>query len=252
MVDDCYDAKTAVHKYLLPLALKSVRENNGKVVVGRPDSSKKGYTTKDQIIEICDLSVQNGLFTEITTRTGTWKCGTNFHFLDGDGKEFVDILDEIDALIDLGYAFYTWGLFGQGGGLRNHLKRDNLSAKYALASVGSADIPVVKFSETLGKGTLPGPFKVVRTPEALANKQTILFAHEVGDDMLVSYFDGTQIWEPFGPAQDDDFLTIKALKKEQMKTMPLSLETKSNNNYPASDEIMSVKQELLYKYAPDK
>ncbi len=252
MVDDCYDAKTAVLNYLLPLALKSVKEGNGKVVVGRPDSSKEGYTTKDQIIEICDVSVKNGLFTEITTKTGVWKCGTTFHFLDGDGKEFEDILDEIDALIDLGYAFYTWGLFGQGGGLRNHLKRDNLSAKYALCSVGEDDIPVVKFSETLGKGTLPGPFKVVRTPKALADKKTILFSHEIGNDMLEPYFDGTQIWKPFGLAQDDNFLDIKALKTQQMKTMPLSLESETNNNYPASDEIMAVKQELLHKYAPNK
>ena len=252
MVDDCYDAKNAVLNYLLPLALKSVKEGNGKVVVGRPDSSKEGYTTKDQIIEICDVSVKNGLFTEITTKTGVWKCGTTFHFLDGDGKEFSDILDEIDTLIDLGYAFYTWGLFGQGGGLRNPLKRDNLSAKYALASVGASDIPVVKFSETLGKGTLPGPFKVVRTPEALADKKTILFLHEIGNDMLELYFDGTQIWKPFGPAQDDNFLDIKEFKTKQMKIMPLSLEGETNNNYPASDEIMAVKQELLHKYAPNK
>jgi nicotinic acid phosphoribosyltransferase len=252
MVDDCYDAKNAVRNYLLPLALRSKNENNGKVVVARPDSSKDGYTTKDQIIEICDLSVENGLFTEITTKTGVWKCGTLFHFLDGDGKSFEDILDEMDALLDKGYAFYTWGLFGQGGGLRNNLKRDNLSAKYALASVGEEDIPVVKFSETLGKGTLPGPFKVVRTSEALSNKKTILFAHEDGEDMLETYFDGTNIWEPFGSAQDDNFLDIKALKTNQMKYMPLSLETSTNNNYPASDEIMSVKLELLHKYAPNK
>ena len=252
MVDDCYDAKNAVVNYLLPLALKSFRENNGKIIVGRPDSSKNGYTTKDQIIEICDLSVENGLFTEITTKSGVWKCGTNFHFLDGDGKEFEDILDEIDSLIGKGYAFYTWGLFGQGGGLRNHLKRDNLSAKYALSSVGAEDIPVVKFSETIGKGTLPGPFKVVRSVEALKNKKTILFSNEDGVDMLETYFDGTQIWEPFGPAQDDNFLDIKDRKTSQMKNMPLSLETEYNNNYPASDKIMLVKQELLHKYAPNK
>jgi len=252
MVDDCYDAKNAVVNYLLPLALKSFRENNGKIIVGRPDSSKNGYTTKDQIIEICDLSVENGLFTEMTTKIGVWKCGTNFHFLDGDGKEFEDILDEIDSLIEKGYAFYTWGLFGQGGGLRNHLKRDNLSAKYALSSVGTEDIPVVKFSETIGKGTLPGPFKVVRSEESLKNKKTILFSNEEGVDMLETYFDGTQIWEPFGPAQDDNFLDIKNRKTSQMKNMPLSLETEYNNNYPASDKVMLVKQELLHKYAPNK
>jgi hypothetical protein len=33
-----------------------------------------------------------------------------------------------------GFAPHGWGLFGVGGGLRNGLKRDNISAKYALCS----------------------------------------------------------------------------------------------------------------------
>lgn len=252
MVDDCYDAKNSVNTMLLPLALRSLKEGNGKVIVARPDSSKEGYTTLDQIIEICDLSVANGLFTEMTTKTGTWKCGTLFHFLDGDGKSCEDILEEIDALIEKRYAFYTWGLFGQGGGLRNNLKRDNLSAKYALSSVGSEDRPVVKFSETIGKGTLPGPFKLLRSKEALDAKKTICFKHESGEDAMVTYFDGTSIYKPFGEGQDDDFLIIKANIKFQMASMPLSLGTIENHNYPASAEIMSTKQALLIEYAPAK
>lgn len=252
MVDDCYDAKNSVRTMLLPLALKSLKEGTGKVVVARPDSSKEGYTTLDQLIEICELSVENGLSTEMTTKTGTWKCGTLLHFLDGDGKSCEDILDEIDVLIEKGYAFYTWGLFGQGGGLRNSLKRDNLSAKYALSSVGADDRPVVKFSETLGKGTLPGPFKLLRSPEALASKKTICFEHEDGEDSMVTYFDGTNIYKPFGEGQDDDFLVIKSNIKTQMASMPLSLGTEENHNYPASDEIMAKKQELLIEYAPNK
>lgn len=55
-----------------------------------------------------------------------------------------------------------------------------------------------------------------------------------------------------GVAQDDDFLDIKNLKNQQLKYMPLSLESETNNNYPASDEIFKVKQELLHKYAPNK
>ena len=252
MVDDCYDAKNSVHNMLLPLALKSLKSGNGKVVVARPDSSKDGYSTLDQIIEICDLSVENGLFTEITTKTGTWKCGTLFHFLDGDGKSCEDILEEIDALIELGYAFYTWGLFGQGGGLRNNLKRDNLSAKYALSSVGAENRPVVKFSETIGKGTLPGPFKLLRSKSALSDKVTICFEHEDGEDAMVTYFDGTSIYKPFGEGQDDDFLIIKSRIREQMKNMPLYLGTPENHNYPASKEIMVTKQALLIEYAPNK
>jgi len=252
MVDDCYDAKNSVRNMLLPLALKSLKSGNGKVVVARPDSSKDDYTTLDQIIEICDLSVENGLFTEMTTKTGTWKCGTLFHFLDGDGKSCEDILEEIDALIELGYAFYTWGLFGQGGGLRNNLKRDNLSAKYALSSVGVENRPVVKFSETIGKGTLPGPFKLLRSKSALSDKVTICFEHEDGEDAMVTYFDGTSIYKPFGEGQDDDFLIIKSRIREQMNNMPLSLGTPENHNYPASKEIMVTKQALLIEYAPNK
>lgn len=252
MVDDCYDAKNAVRNHLLPLALRSLKEGNGKVVVARPDSSKEGYTTKDQIIEICDISVEAGLFTEMVTKTGTWKCGTLMRFLDGDGKTFEDILDEIDALIERGYAFYTWGLFGQGGGLRNHLKRDDLSAKYALSSVGDNDKPVVKFSETLGKGTLPGPFKLLRTPEALANKETIIFHKEDGVDAMIEYFNGANIYKPFGDAQDDNFLVIKARIKEEMANMPLSLKSETNHNYPASKLVFKTKQALLEKYAPNK
>jgi len=252
MVDDCYDAKNAVRNMLLPLAVKSKIEGTNKVVVARPDSSKEGYTTKDQILEICDIAVEAGLYTEMTTSTGTWKCGTLLHFLDGDGKNFEDILDEMDFLIDNGYAFWTWGLFGQGGGLRNDLKRDNLSAKYALSAVGAEDKPVVKFSENLGKGTLPGPFKLLRDPQALANKTTIVFNHELGEDVLVEYFNGENIYKPFGEGQDDNFLEIRTRIKEQMATMPLTLKTVDNHNYPASGEVQETKLGLLHKYAPNK
>jgi nicotinamide phosphoribosyltransferase len=252
MVDDCYDAKFAVKNYLLPLALRSKSEGTGKVIVARPDSSKNGYTTKDQILEICDIAVEAGLYTEMTTKTGTWKCGNLLRFLDGDGKNFENILDEIDYLIEHRYAFWTWGLFGQGGGLRNDLKRDNLSAKYALSAVGIDDKPVVKFSEEFGKGTLPGPFKLLRSSEALTNKKTIVFNHELGEDVMIEYYNGTNKYKPFGVGQDDNFFDIKTRVKEQMSSMPLTLLSTDNYNYPASDEIMETKQNLMFKYAPNK
>jgi len=186
------------------------------------------------------------------TSTGTWKTGTYLKFLDGDGETWDGMFNIIDRLISEGYAFYTWGLFGMGGTLRNNLKRDNLSAKYALSSVGIDEIPVVKFSENLGKGTLPGPFKLLRSSSALLNKTTIVFNHELGEDSLVEYFNGANIWKPFGIGQDDDFLTIKSHKEEQMRVMPLNLKSDTNHNYPASNEIVEVKQELLHKYAPNK
>lgn len=252
MVNDCYDAKNSTKNMLLPLALKSRFENNGKVVVARPDSSTDDYTMKQQVLEICDLAHSAHLTETMTTKTGIWKTGTLFKFLDGDGETFAGIFDIIDALIENGYAFYTCGLFGIGGTFRNNLKRDNLSAKYALASVGKEDRGVVKFSENIGKGTLCGPFKLLRTKEALENKKTILFANEEGENAYVEYFNGLNIYKPFGIGQDDDFIAIKALKTQQMKDMPLSLESDSNHNYPASDAIMKKKQELLIEYTPNK
>lgn len=248
MVNDCYNAKRSTRHMLLPLAIKSKEENTGKIVVVRPDSSTDEYTMKQQILDICDMAVENGLYDTITTSTGTWKTGTLFKFLDGDGETFEGMLSYIDTLIENGYAFYTWGLFGMGGTLRNNLKRDNLSAKYALSAVGKDDRGVVKFSESLGKGTLPGPFKLLRSKEALNTKKTITLASEDGEDFLVSYFNGKNIYKPFGPGQDDNFLTIKERKTEQMKTMPLTLETVDNHNYPASDEIIKLKNILLKEY----
>ena len=69
---------------------------------------------------------------------------------------------------------------------------------------------------------------------------------------MVTYFDGTNIYKPFGEGQDDNFLDIKERIRSQMKEMPLSLQTETNHNYPASDSIITVRQELLEKYAPAK
>ncbi len=252
MVNDCYSAKHSTRNYLLPLAIRSKKEGNGKVVVARPDSSTKEYTMLQQVVEICDMAVENDLYETMTTKTGTWKTGTLFKFLDGDGETFEGMFEIIDALIEKGYAFYTWGLFGMGGNLRNNLKRDNLSAKYALSAVGKSNRGVVKFSENIGKGTLAGVHKVLRTPKALKNKITIVFDTEEGEDARVEYFNGLNIWKPFGVGQDDDFITIKNRIKEQMACMPLTLESDENKNYPASEAVLKLKQELLIKYAPSK
>lgn len=251
MVNDCYDAKNSTRNMILPLALRSKREGNGKIVVARPDSSTPEYTMKQQVLSICDLAHENGLSETITTKTGTWKTGTYLKFLDGDGETFGGMFDIIDELIAQKYAFYTWGLFGMGGTLRN-IKRDDLSAKFALSAVGDNDRGVVKFSEIIGKGTLPGPFKLLRDTKSLNKRQTIVFAHEEGKDTLVDYFNGKNIWKPFGVGQDDDFLITQSIIREEMKSMPLTLETTSNHNFPCSDEIMSKKQALLNEYAPNK
>ena len=243
MVADCYDYEFAVENYLLPLALRSVRENNGKVVVSRPDSGN----ALEQVLWTCRLAVKNGLFTEKTINGKTWKFATTLHFIEGDGMTHKMMKKIIAALMEEGFVPYSWGLFGVGGGLRNALKRDNLSAKYALCAVSDEDKGVVKYG-MVGKTTLPGPFKVLRSAEALANKVTIVRPDEEGENALVEFFNGARIYKPFGIGQDDDFLVIKARIREQFDNMPNSLETVENANYPASETILNHRIELLNKY----
>jgi len=246
MVADCYDYKAAVKNDLLPLALRSLKEGNGKVVVGRPDSD----VAVDCVLYLCDLAVENGLYEERVINGKTWKFGTFLKFIEGDGMDFKTMWQIIEALMKRGYAPYGWGLFGVGGGLRNFLKRDNFGAKYALSAKGNNNIPVVKLSETIGKTTLPGPHKVLRSAEALANKKTIVFESEPGEDAMVLYFNGLNIYKPFGVGQDDDFIQIKNRIRTQFPSMPLNLDT--THGAPASDAILATRIELIKKYAPSK
>jgi hypothetical protein len=155
--------------------------------------------------------------------------------------------------MEFGFPPFAWGCpYGQGGGARNGLKRDNLSAKYALCAVGVEQRPVCKFSDTLGKTTLPGPFKVLRSKEALDAKKTMVFLHEPGENALVPYFNGNDIWDPFKEGYGNDFNIKQARIQEQFNTMPLSLTTEENHNYPCSDEMRDVRKALLEKYAPKK
>lgn len=243
MVGDCYEYFYAVETYMVPLAKRSIAEKNGKIVVARPDSGD----ALEQVLWTCELAVKHGLYETKVIAGKEWKFATSLHFIEGDGLSFGTMKKIINALIERGFMPYSWGLFGVGGGLRNSLKRDNLSAKYALCAVGVDDRPVVKFG-MIGKTTLPGPFKVLRSAEALANKTTIVNAKEEGENAMVEFFNGARIEEPFGIGQDDDFLTIKKRIAEQFASMPNSLETAENKNYPASKLVLETREELLNKY----
>ena len=245
-VADCYDFKYAVKHYLLPLALRSVSEKNNKTVVCRPDSEDP----LECVLYVLNVAVENGLYEERVINGKTWKFGTYLKFIEGDGMDFLTMKNIIRKLLDLGFAPYGWGLFGVGGGLRNGLKRDNTGAKYALCSAGFENTGVVKLSGDIGKTTLPGPFKVLRTKEALENKQTIVNISEKGENAMVIYFDGTNINKPFGPGQDDDFTTIKNRIREQHKNMPLNLNT--THGAPASDIVLNNRIALIKKYAPTR
>lgn len=242
MVADCYNFKKAVRNYLLPLALESEREENDKIVVARPDSED----ALEQVMWVCDLAVANGLFTERKINGKYWKFATTLHFIEGDGMTHAMMKKIIQALLDAGFAPYSWGLFGQGGGLRNELKRDNTSAKYALCAIGEENRGVVKYG-MVGKTTLPGPFKVLRDSVSLLNKITIVHESEAGENAMVEFFSGIRIYKPFGIGQDDDFIIIKDRLRYQFDNMPLSL-VKGNNKYPASRMLLDMRENLLNMY----
>jgi hypothetical protein len=176
---------------------------------------------------MCRLAVKNGLYTErmITDAHGNkrfWKFGTFLKFIEGDSMSFKTMKIIMRALMSEGFAPYGWGLFGSGGGLRNGLKRDNLSAKFAINAVGD-DIGVIKTSEVVEKSSLPGPLKVLRTQEALENGRTVVFLSEEGENAMVSYFDGSNIWEPFGEGMYDTFDVAKERLNTEWDKMPKDL-----------------------------
>jgi hypothetical protein len=248
MVGDLNHYKTALKEYILPLAIRSSVENNGKIIVARPDSGD----ALEEVLFTIETAINAGLYTTKEINGKTWYFSTTLKFIEADGMSFKQMKIIINTLIDKGYAFYSWGLFGVGGGLRDNIKRDHLSAKYALCSKGNDNEGVVKFSDTFGKTTLPGSFKILRTPEALSECKTIIFEYETGENSMVEYFNGINIYKPFGSGQDDNFLTIKARLDEQFKTMPKTLKTDTNHNFPASDLIIEKRRELLIKNAPSK
>lgn len=245
MVADCYNFKKAVKNYLLPLAIKSRETGNGKIVVARPDSDDP----IEQILFVCNLAVENGLYETKTINGKEWKFATYLRFLEGDGMGFDTILNIIDVMHEHGFAYYGWGLFGVGGGLRNSLKRDNLSAKYALCAKGADFKGVCKYGEE-GKSTLPGYFKVLRNLDSLENKESVVLFDEQGEDQLIEYYSNsynTDIVKPFAEGQDDNFLVIKKRINEQFESMPKDL-TRENTNFPASVTILNNRKALLEKY----
>jgi len=246
-VADCYSYFDSVESNLLPIALENKELGNGKIVVGRPDSGDPN----EQVLWLCKIAHKHGLSTIETILKKEWRFGTGLKFIEGDGMTFAKMKEINEDLLLHGFPPFAWGLYGVGGGLRK-INRDDLSAKYALCAIGKDLQPVCKFSDTLGKTTLPGPFKVLRSKEALESKKTIVFPYEEGEDAMVDFFNGSDIWEPFKEGYDDDFNMIKSRITEQMDTMPLTLTTEDNHNYPASDEVKRVRIELLKKYAPKK
>ena len=248
MVNDCYYSRRAVKEFQLPLALRSKELNNGKVVVSRPDSGDP----LAEVLFIIEEAIKAGLYEKKMINGEEWTCGTLLRFIEGDGMTYSVMWQILLALIERKYVPWTWGIFGVGGGQRNSLKRDNLSAKYALCARGEDDEPVVKFSDTYGKTTLPGPFKVLRSTEALMNKRTIVHESEPGEDVMVVYYNGLLNEDRFQQGMMDTWEQIRDRSHVEFDNMPKTLWTDENHGYPASNMLLDIRRELLAKYAPDK
>lgn len=251
-VADCNDFFKAVYteldgsvhpKCLLGLALRSSNENSGKTVVARPDSG----IAVEQVLWLCRLAVKHGLYREINIKGKTWYGATTLKFIEGDGMTWREMREINDALLAEGFLPWEWGLYGVGGGLRNKISRDNGSFKYALCSVGKNKSGRVKFSETAGKSTLPGPFKLLRDADALKNGRTIVFWNEEGEDARVVYYNGLEE-QFFGDIMFENNIDVVARMRKQLDVMPKRLV----RDIPASDAILNKRIELLKKYAPEK
>ena len=238
MVADCYNFYHALENYLLPLALRSAKEGNNKVIVGRPDSGN----ALEQVLAVCDLAEKNGLYTEVNG----FKYATTLKVIEGDSMTWKTMKEIFDALEERGFAPFSFCVFGVGGGLRNSIKRDDFGAKYALASVGFEDRPVIKLSEIDGKRTLPGPFKILRDANALETGVTIDFRGDNAGNAMIEYYNGERIEEPYGVGMDDDFLVVKDRIQNDFDNMPLDI-TENATRFPTSDCMTKVRLELTEK-----
>ncbi len=249
MVCDCYSSYDAVEKDLFPLAKHAAETNNGKTIIGRFDSGNPN----EQVLWLCKFAHKHGLSTVEKILNKEWRFGTTLKMFEGDGMTFSKMKEINEELMAHGFPPFAWGApYGQGGGVRNDLKRDNLSAKYALCAVGEELRPVCKFSETIEKTTLPGPLKVLRSKEALESKRTIVFMNEPGEDALIPYFDGSIKEEPFREGYGATFQEIRDRITEQFSSMPKTLTTEENHNYPISEAVHEKRIQLLKQYAPKK
>ena len=231
-----------VYCVTVPSGMLLVRRNNKTVISGN-----SGIAV-DQVLWLCRLARSYGLFREIVIGGKTWFGATFLKFIEGDGMKWETMKEINAALLAESFLPWEWGLYGVGGGLRNDIKRDNGSFKYALCAVGNELSPRVKFSETAGKSTLGGPFKLLRDPEAIVNGRTIVLHDEAGVDARVLYYDGTLEDECFGDIMAESNLDIKARIRQQLATMPKRLV----NDIPASEKVLNIRLELLAKNAPQK
>lgn len=184
-VADCYDFKNAVAKYLVPLALEAVREQNNTIICARPDSGDP----LEEMLFVLDKAVENGLYKEVTARDGKkLKAMTNLRVIQADGMGFKKMKEINEALIEKGYSPPDCVYYGVGGSLHDDISRSNLSVAQKLCSVGLEKRPVMKCPiGEKGKESIPGMVKVVRGDN---NESTVRTVAEDGKNEFVALYDG--------------------------------------------------------------
>lgn len=230
-VADCYSFHNAVEKYLIPLAERSVKENNGKIVVIRPDSDD----CLAQILWALKILESKNLF---TVGANGLKYGTACRFIQGDSMTFDRINNFNNMILKNGWAPHGIIIYGIGGHLRNGINRDDFSMKYALCSKASTQQPVIKLSETPGKSTLPSSI-VLRTPEALSSGVTIdldLLSNK-DNSAHVTYYEN----KPLPIVITETFPIVQSRVLNDFRTMPLT-------GGKLTQDIYLVKEFLKEKY----
>lgn len=179
-VMDCYDYFRAIDKYAVPLA-KLAKEKGG-VIVARPDSGDP----LEQLLYTFNAAVDATL-SEIVHKGLNLRGMTHLKSIEGDGMTFGSIIGINNSLLKEGFAPPYCGIYGIGGSKRNLLARDNLGLTMKLCAVGESQRPVMKFSHTPGKGSVPGLVKICRE----AGKPTVRHMDEPGEDINITWFDGS-------------------------------------------------------------
>ncbi len=229
-VADCYNFYTAVDSYLVPLAKKA--KETGGVIVARPDSGDP----LEQILYVLEAAVDAGLYVKNSNGLISMTC---LRAIQGDGMTFKSILEINEALLKKGFNPAGCLVYGIGGYLRNCLSRDNFGATMKLCAVGEQKRPVMKFSHTPGKGSVPGLVKIVRE---LSDRHellpTVRSIDESGQDELVLWFDGI---DGSGLCYREDFREVRNRVREEFHSFPMPKEI-------FSSKIKTMKRDLHARY----
>lgn len=230
LVSDCYDFNATIEG-----DLKTTCEKYPQLVaVARPDSGD--YVAN--VLKIVTEAKNAGCYT--VQKNGRIAMTTR-RFIQGDSMNWTKMVNVMNTLKANGFSPVNCGIFGVGGWLRNVPTRDTLSAAYKLSAIGEDEEPVVKLSHTRAKMSVPGPVKVLRNTDEGA--PTVYFANEenvVGDNLLVSYYDG-RLTDPFESPCNENFLNIK-------DRVQIDFDRSVMPEQVLSPRILAIQDKILQKY----